>query len=132
VDFQRYTGLSYPEIQGRIDHHALVFPTTTLAIEQNSMGITVIQNLKTPAHRIIPFTTSALSKARALEGIQYALERGELKAHPEECAQLFTELRNYQIPDEQVQQDSVMALAIACDCAPQVYAPGRVMAVLEF
>jgi len=54
------------------------------------------------------------------------------EAHPEECAQLFTELRNYQIPDEHVQQDSVMALALACDCAPQIYAPGRVMAVLEF
>jgi hypothetical protein len=31
-----------------------------------------------------------------------------------------------------VQQDSVMALAIACDCAPQVYAQGRVLAIYEF
>jgi hypothetical protein len=132
VAFERHTGLSYPAIQNVIERKARDFPNAPIAIEQNAMGITVIQNLNLPAHRIIPFTTSALSKARALEGIQYALERGELKAHPDECAQLFTELRNYQIPDEHVQQDSVMALAIACDCAPQVYAQGRVMAVFEF
>jgi hypothetical protein len=132
VAFERHTGLSYPAIQNVIEQKARDFPNAPIAIEQNAMGITVIQNLNLPAHRIIPFTTSALSKARALEGIQYALEQGLLKAHPDECAQLFTELRNYQIPDEHVQQDSVMALAIACDCAPQVYAQGRVMAVIQF
>jgi hypothetical protein len=132
VDFQRYTGLSYPEIQGRIDHHALVFPTTTLAIEQNSMGITVIQNLKTPAHRIIPFTTSALSKASAIEGLSSALENQTLKAHPDDCEPLIRELRDYQVPDEHVVQDCVMATAIAIACAPQIFTLARMRPIVEF
>jgi hypothetical protein len=132
VNFERYTGLSYPEIQARIDNHASTFPRAMLAIEQNSMGITVIQNLKTPSHRIIPFTTSALSKATAIEALASALEGATLFAHEDDCPQLFRELRGYQVPDEYVQQDCVMALAIAIKCAPKMLTQGRVLGVFNF
>ncbi len=69
-------------IQNVIERKPRDFPSAPIAIEQNAMGITVIQNLNLPAYRIIPFTTSVLSKARALEGIQYALEQGLLKSPP--------------------------------------------------
>jgi hypothetical protein len=132
VSYERHTGFSYPEIQRAIERKAYEFPNAPLAIEANSMGITVIQNLNLPPHRIIPFTTTALSKARAIEGVASALENQTLRAHPEECAQLIRELRDYQVPDEYVVQDSVMALAIAIDCAPQVFTLGRVGRILNF
>ncbi len=127
VNFERYTGLTYPEIQNRIDAHARMFPTTTLAIESNSMGITVIQNLKTATYRIIPFATTALSKAQAIEGLSSALENATLFAHEPDCAQLFRELRDYQIPDTWVQQDCVMSIAIAIACLPKLLLQGRLL-----
>jgi hypothetical protein len=96
------------------------------------MGITVIQNLKTPAHRIIPFTTSALSKASAIEGLSSALENQTLKAHPDDCEPLIRELRDYQVPDEHVVQDCVMATAIAIACAPQIFTLARMRPIIEF
>jgi hypothetical protein len=131
VKFQRVTGYSYPAIQNLIEQCALDFPRAPLVIEANSMGATVIGNLNCPAWQIVPFHTTQVSKARVIEGLSYHLEQQLLKAHPDDCPALFSELRGYTVPDAYVQQDAVMATAIAIDQAPVVYNPGRVMAVVQ-
>jgi Terminase RNaseH-like domain len=124
VKFERYTGLTYPEIQARIEQRSRDFPRAPIVIEANSMGATVIGNLKSPAWQIVPFTTTQVSKARIIEGLSSALENQLLKAHPDDCPALFSELRAYAVPDTYVVQDAVMATAIAIDQAAIVYSQG--------
>jgi hypothetical protein len=131
VKFERVVGYSYPQIQRMIERRAADFPRAPVVIEANSMGATVIGNLQCPAWQIVPFHTTQVSKARVIEGLSYHLEQQLLKAHPEDCETLFSELRSYTVPDAYVQQDAVMATAIAIDQAPVVYNQGTVMAVVQ-
>ena len=40
-------------------------------------------------------------------------------------------MRGYQLPDDNVEQDSVIALAIALEHAPHAHRGGRILAVIE-
>jgi Terminase RNaseH-like domain len=129
VKFERAVGFSYPQIQRLIEDRARDFPRSVIVIEANSMGATVIGNLKIPAWQVVPFHTTATSKARLIEGIAWHLEQRMLYAHTDDCPELYSELRNYTIPDDYVSQDCVMAVGIALDQVPVVYNQGRVMGV---
>jgi hypothetical protein len=66
--------------------------------------------LSIPEQMLRPFTTSKTSKQRIIEALRHALQL--LKRHPS-LSQLTAEMRNYQLPDDNVVQDSVLSLAIA-------------------
>jgi hypothetical protein len=107
VDFERFDGLSYPEIQRRIEARAAKWPGQT-TIESNGPGDPVIENLSVA---VTPWVTTARSKQQMLDGLSLALERGDLKWR--DIPQLDTEMLLYQDDDRDLVQDCVMALGIA-------------------
>jgi hypothetical protein len=131
--YERHIGLSYPDIGHRIEDVCRVYYPAPCVIESNSMGAAVIGHLQV-ANRVIPFATTQVSKARAIQALVSQMQRWELQYDRLDLPQLDAELRGYQLPDENVVQDSVMALAIGVDSAPEAYSaknrPGRVMSVL--
>jgi Terminase RNaseH-like domain len=131
--YWRYVDLTYPTIQAHIMRVAHEYPAAPVVIEANAMGQAVIENISIP-NRVIPFFTSATSKARAIEQLARKLQHWELQFDARELTQLHNELAGYTLPDDYVVQDSVMSLALAIDQAPEAYSaknqPGRVMGVM--
>jgi hypothetical protein len=72
-------------------------------------------------HQLRRFTTSTASKERIIEALRLRLQLQLLKFQPS-LKQLASELRDYQLPDTNCLQDSVMALAIALEHAPEAQA----------
>jgi hypothetical protein len=112
----------YPQIQRAIeDLHAAFARSSFTVIENNSTGAAVADNVNIPAHQLRRFTTSPASKERIIEGLRLQLQLQLIKFHPS-LTQLACELRDYQLPDTNVVQDSVMALAIALEHAREAQA----------
>ena len=131
VHFFRATGLSYPQIQNEILRTRARYPGVLLAIEQNAMGAAVTQNLGLPEGEVALWNTTQASKARIIQSLAVHLESQLLKI-PAECEQLLRELRGYQIPDHHIQQDAVMATAIAVEHAAKAQQRrGRIMSVFH-
>lgn len=130
VEYVRLREISYPEIQARIVAMDKDYPGPALGVEANAAGEAVLENLDLPEERIksAKFTTSKASKARILNELKIRLQEQTLKWDPDACTQLDTEMRGYQEPDDSVIQDSVMALAIAEEYAPNAHAGGRLAA----
>jgi len=126
-------GLSYPAIQALIAQVAADYYPAPVVIEANSMGQAVIDNLSLP-NRVIPFHTGETSKARAIEKLAVKLQNLEIQFPKNELPQLYNELVGYARPDDYIVQDSVMALALSIDCAPEAYSaknrPGRLMGIV--
>ena len=74
---------------------------------------------------------TASSKARIIEQLKIAVQGWVIKWDAETFAQLDAEMRGYQVPDDNVEQDSVVALAIALDHAPDAHRGGRILAVIQ-
>jgi hypothetical protein len=131
--YVRRTGLTYPQIGTELTRVCMDFYPAPVVIEANSMGQSVIDHLEVK-NRVIPFTTSATSKARIIQGLASALQHMQLQYDRRALPQLHNELLGYQVPDDYIVQDSVMALAIGIDGAPEAYSaknrPGRVMSVV--
>jgi hypothetical protein len=129
----RRVGLSYPAIQTLIAQVAADYYPAPVVIEANSMGQAVIDNISLP-NRVIGFHTGETSKARAIEKLAVKLQNWEIQFPKNELPQLYNELVGYARPDDYIVQDSVMALAMATDQAPEAYSaknrPGRVMGVV--
>jgi hypothetical protein len=127
VYYRRLRGMPYPVIQRELEdvHKAYKGP---LGVEKNHAGEAVIENLNLPQEEIkaAKFTTSESSKARILSQLKLGLQSELIKWDPEACDQLDAEMRGYQLPDGNVVQDSVIALAIAEEFAPQAWNVGRV------
>ena len=66
-----------------------------------------------------------------IANLQVVLQNELLKWDPNQCPQLNAEMSGYLIPDDNVIQDSVVALAIAEECASKAFIQGRVMGVIE-
>lgn len=123
--FERFLA-PYPIIQGRIEERFRKFPGIH-AVESNGIGDAVIENLNLPvAPRgellegcINPFTTTPRSKVQAIQALQLLVQNGVFKHDHED---LDREMQLYQWEDEGLQQDCVMAAAIA---AYQIVAPGE-------
>ena len=84
-------------------------PATT-AIEDNAAGEAVRENLNLPPHQLIGFTHHRkASKARIIAN--YSRSRIQQLVAPswdaEACPELDAEMRGYQLPDDNVVQDSV-------------------------
>lgn len=120
VDYVRLRSKPFPFIQAEIERHWELYGGTgkcTLKVEKNGPGEAVLENLDLPERLIeeAKFHTGQASKARIINGLTVAIEHHELHYNKEQWPQLDAELRGYQIPDDDVTQDSVMALAIADD-----------------
>jgi hypothetical protein len=96
-------------------------------IEDNAAGQAVRENLKLPEHQVKGFTTSPSSKARIIQQLRIAIESRLIQWDRDACPQLDAEMRGYQLPDDNVEQDSVMALAIALEHAPHAHRGGGVI-----
>ena len=114
VHYVRLRGCTYPDIQQAMETIHATYPGIT-AVEKNAAGEAVLENVKIPAHEREGFSTTGSSKPRILQNLKIAVQGWLIKWDPSPgaCDQLDVEMRGYQIPDDNVVQDSVMALAIA-------------------
>jgi hypothetical protein len=128
---RRFLGLSYPQIVREIERLHAEYPGLTV-IENNGVGAAVIGHLDIPEHQLLPFTTSALSKARMIANLGLHLQQWTFKFDPRAFPQLDRELRAYQDPDEYCVQDCVMSVAMALDQAPKAHLGGRLLPVIYF
>jgi hypothetical protein len=131
VHYRRLRGVSYPQIQREIGAMHKAYPGSTV-IEDNAAGAAVRENLDLPQHQLVGFTTTASSKARIIEQLKIAVQNQHIKWDADTCPQLDSEMRGYQLPDDNVVQDSVIALAIALEHAPHAHRGGRVGPIIYF
>lgn len=112
----------YPRIQRAIENlHTAFARSSFTVIEDNAIGAAVADNLAIPVHQLRRFTTSAASKERIIEALRRRLQLQLMKFQPS-LQQLASELRDYRLPDTNCVQDSVIALAIALEYAPEAQA----------
>lgn len=120
VAYKRLRQNTYPMIQREIQATHVEYPGLTV-IEDNAAGEAVRENLELAAHEVEGFKTTAPSKARIIAALNVSLQAQTMKWDAEACEQLDSEMRGYQIPDDGVVQDSVMALAIAEEFAAKAH-----------
>lgn len=134
VYYQRLREVPYPNLQSIIKQVWLDYGGSeasparrkpNVVIEKNGPGEAVAENLDLPERFITTFHTSKPSKARILEETALAFQNETLKYDPQACAQMDSELRGYQLPDDALIQDSVIALSIAESHADLAYQGGR-------
>lgn len=113
---------TYPQIQLNIEAVDRLFPGPN-GVEKNAAGEAVIENLNWPEQKAedAKFTTSQASKARIIMQVKLGLQNQQLKWNAEQLPQLDNEVRGYQLPDDNVVQDSMMALAIAEEFAAKAH-----------
>jgi len=131
VAYQRLREQTYPTIQWHIEQMHAAWPGLTI-IEDNAAGAAVRENLNIKQEQVRGFTMTATSKAKIIQQLNLQLQLHQLKWNPAQCPQLDAEMRGYQLPDDNVVQDSVMALAIALEHAPQAYLPRKRIPILYF
>jgi hypothetical protein len=121
------TGLTYPQMASEIETVYRDYPGVHIVIEENSAGAALRQMLSCPSHG---HYTSAKSKQEMLFELQARFARWELKIDPA-AERIYHELRGYMVPDKNVVQDAVMALAIANYNVTSLQAQrGRVLGVI--
>lgn len=131
VEYVRLKGVPYPALQKRIERVHLLYPKGITVIEKNHAGEAVAENLENvPEHQLVLFDTGQKSKARILEEFQLELEAQGIKWSAHDWPNLDMEVRGYQIPDDDIIQDSVMAIAIANANASAAYSAGRAGKIL--
>jgi hypothetical protein len=126
VEYVRVREMPYPALQRTIVRLHKAYPGPTV-IEKNNAGEAVYENLEgVRESEFILFNTSKSSKARIIEELQLALEGRGLQWSADDWPQLDNEVRGYQVPDDNIIQDSVMALAIANAHTATPYSAGRI------
>jgi hypothetical protein len=80
VGYERLVGEDYPTIQRAIEAKHAEYPGPT-AIETNSAGSLLIQNLRMPSDQVIEHTTTEASKQAMLTEIELRLQQQTLKIH---------------------------------------------------
>lgn len=129
VQYVRLRGVPYPHLQKRIERMHSEYPGPTV-IEKNGPGEAVAENLEIRERELILFNTSGTSKARIIENLQIALEGRALQWDAIAWPQLDAEMRGYQVPDDNIVQDSVMSLAINNEHMNSPFLAGK-MSVIE-
>jgi len=119
VHYERWRGMAAPHIQRQIEMVHVHYPGPTW-IEENSMGLAIIQNLSIAVEG---FKTTGKSKPAAISALQLLVEQGNWKHHPAQHHQLDEEMRGYQWDDKALVQDSVMAAAIAASAISETDIP---------
>lgn len=125
VHYTRLRGIPYPALQRRIEAIHAKYPGVTV-IEKNSAGEAVAENLIMRPSQLILFWTGPQSKPKIIEGLNIELENRRIRWDRSTWYQLDVEVRGYQVPDDEIVQDSVIALAIGVEHLGAVYTAGRV------
>ncbi len=121
VAYERHQRMSYPDQAAIIEARHRAYPGETW-VESNGVGDPLIGFLSVV---VKPFTTTALTKRNAIDALKLLLQRRELVAP--RLPEWERELLTYSRDDQALQQDTVMASAIAASAAgrPVVMAPLR-------
>jgi hypothetical protein len=127
VFYKRLREATYPEIQRELEHVHRQY-RGPIKIEKNAAGEAVIENLNfgIEEQKEAKFVTSQASKARILSQLNLQIQNEMIRWDPLECSQLDSEVRGYQLPDDNIVQDSVISLCLALEAAPQAYTVGKV------
>jgi hypothetical protein len=88
------------------------------AVREN-LSIRPRENLSIRPRELIGFKTTGQTKPKIINQLQLSFQNQLLRYAATDFPQLDTELRSYQWDDRALTQDSVMALAIALEHAPQ-------------
>jgi phage terminase large subunit-like protein len=125
VYMDRFNRVDYSVLEDRLYACYQRFGMQSMAVETNSIGQPVIDNLQARGMSIIPFTTTSGSKQIAITALQAAFEHGEIHIinNPVLIGELLSfEARRspsgsfqYSAP-EGMHDDCVMSLAIAWNC----------------
>lgn len=120
VDYRRLRGVPYPMTQKQIELQWAEYgqhPRSRLQVEKNGPGEAVLENLDLPEKVVedAKFSTTVPSKARIISNLEIAFQKASLHYSAVTWPQLDSELRGYQVPDDNCIQDSVMSLAIGYD-----------------
>jgi hypothetical protein len=129
IAYKRLVDEDYPAVQREIEKMHRQYPGPT-AVEANSVGKPVIDNLRLPEGELIEYTTTKASKQQMLTAIELHLQQRALKIHPQ-FDQLLDELSNYRDPEGSIVQDSVMALGIAVSNAEFAQAGSSTQRILD-
>lgn len=106
VAFERFERMPYPAQQAAIAARHNAYPGRTV-VESNGPGDPVVENLPV---KVEAFQTGTRSKVNAIQALRALLERRAIRA---DIPHLTGELLAYEWDDKALQQDCVMALAIA-------------------
>jgi hypothetical protein len=106
VAFERFERMPYPAQQAAIAERHNAYPGRTV-VESNGPGDPVVENLPV---KVEAFQTGTRSKVNAIQALRALLERRAIRA---DIPHLTGELLAYEWDDKALQQDCVMALAIA-------------------
>lgn len=130
VYYNRMREATYPAIQRELENVRRQY-RGPYKIEKNSAGEAVIENLNIPLEeqKEAKFATTNASKARILSQLHLQIQNQMIRWDPLECSQLDAEVRGYQLPDDNIIQDSVISLSLALEAAPGAYSVGRVLGV---
>lgn len=133
VEYVHLKGVPYPALQKRIVRVHDMYPRGATIIEKNNAGEAVAENLEgIRESELVLFDTGPRSKARIIEELQLALEGQDIQWSATAWPGLDNEVRGYQIPDDNIVQDSVIALAIGVANAAVGYSTGRVGKILKW
>ena len=121
VYLDRFNRVGYEALEDRIYAAYKCWNVQTMIIEDNSIGQPVIDHLRRRGMNIVPFHTSAASKAPLIQALQSAFEHGEIRIlnDPIQIGELqayegkrMASGMAYSAPSG-VHDDTVMALALA-------------------
>lgn len=128
-----YHGEDYPTTAYHIELMHSRWPGLT-AIEDNAAGAAVRSFLKLRDEEVIGFTTNRQSKPVILSEVKYALAAQTLKWSAKECPKLDAEMRLYKLDDANIEQDTVMSLAIGVHHGAEAASEGnggRILSVVR-
>jgi hypothetical protein len=133
VHYERHRETPYPVIQQNIERVHYTYPGMTW-IEDNAAGEAVRENLDIRPSEVSGFKTTIKSKTKIINGLQMAFQSEVLKYDRRHWGTLHDELSIYMWSDKLLQQDSVMALAIAYGAyiGGQQMRPGRLRKILSW
>lgn len=111
VAFERHLRLPYPDQAAAIEARHALYPGETW-VESNGVGDPLVSFLRV---RVKEFTTTPLTKRNAIDALKLLMQRDELISP--RIPEWARELSVYQRADQNLQQDTVMAAAIAAHAA---------------
>ena len=132
VYLDRFNQIDYQVQIGRLQALVERFKPKLIVVERNSIGEPLVEQLQRDrlfGDRVKPFQTTGASKAKVIDALALAFERGELRIVPDEVllaelqafemARLSSGTFRYSAPPG-MHDDTVIALALAWNGAQQI------------
>ncbi len=109
--FERFRREPWPKVETRMKVVQDRLDADTI-FDATGVGSVTQDHLDIPLWRTEPFVFTAKTKGELITNLQYCIEKGKVQVPHIE--QLRNELYDYQIKDDGLETDCVMALALAC------------------